>query len=172
MGNDECGAIGGLFGLGNRSTRRKPAPLPFYPLQIAHDLTRARTRAPPWGSSIFLSNLEYIYLYQCRDVAQTVAGFPPQWPEFEHGSGHVGFAEDKVALGQVFSEYFFSCQSLHRLLHAHHHLSSGASAIGQMVADVSSCLSLNPPQNLHFICSEHNCSQLIKVTYTSLHRQL
>jgi hypothetical protein len=30
---------------GNRSTRRKPAPVPFYPPQIPHDMTRARTRA-------------------------------------------------------------------------------------------------------------------------------
>jgi hypothetical protein len=46
----------------------------------------------------------------------------------------VGFVVDKVALGQVFSEYLnFPCQfSFHRLLHAHHHLSSGAGTIGPM----------------------------------------
>jgi hypothetical protein len=33
-------------------------------------------------------------------------------PGFEPKSGHVGFVVDKVALGQVFSEYFsFPCQS-------------------------------------------------------------
>jgi hypothetical protein len=39
-----------------------------------------------------------------------------------------------VALGQVFSEYFgFPCQSsFHRLLHIHHHRSSGAGTIGQL----------------------------------------
>jgi hypothetical protein len=39
----------------------------------------------------------------------------------------------KVALEQVFSEYFgFPCQSLFRqFLHSHHHLSSGAGTIGQ-----------------------------------------
>jgi hypothetical protein len=59
----------------------------------------------------------------------------------------VGFVGDKVALGQVFSEYFgFLCQfSFHRLLHTHH-LSSGAGKIGQLVADVPSGLSLTPPQ--------------------------
>jgi hypothetical protein len=32
-------------------------------------------------------------------------------PGFEHGSGHVGFVVDKVALGQVFPKYFgFPCQ--------------------------------------------------------------
>jgi hypothetical protein len=35
-----------------------------------------------------------------------VAGFLPRRPWFEPTSGHVGFAVDKVALGQVFSEYF------------------------------------------------------------------
>jgi hypothetical protein len=45
---------------------------------------------------------------------------------------HAGFVVDKVALGQVFSEYFgFPCQSsFHHLLH-NHHLSSGAGTIGQ-----------------------------------------
>jgi hypothetical protein len=48
-------------------------------------------------------------------------------------SGHVEFVVDKMALGQVFSEYSgFSCHSsFHRLLHYHHHLSSGAGTIGQ-----------------------------------------
>jgi hypothetical protein len=45
----------------------------------------------------------------------------------------VGFVVDKVALGQVFSEYFgFPCQSsFHQLLHNHPHLSSGPGTIGQ-----------------------------------------
>jgi hypothetical protein len=48
-------------------------------------------------------------------------------------SGHVEFVVDKVALGQVFSEYFgFPCQSsFHQLLHNHPHLSSGVCTIGQ-----------------------------------------
>jgi hypothetical protein len=52
-----------------------------------------------------------------------------------HYIGHsvVGFVVDKVALGQVFSEYFgFPCQSsFHQLLHNHPHLSSGVCTIGQ-----------------------------------------
>jgi hypothetical protein len=61
------------------------------------------------------------------------AGFPPQRPRFDPGSGQVTFVVDKVALGQVFSEYFsFPCQSsFHQLLHNHPHLSPGASTIGQ-----------------------------------------
>jgi hypothetical protein len=43
------------------------------------------------------------------------------------------FVVDKVALGQVFSEYFdFPCQSsFHQFIHNHHHLSSEAGTIGQ-----------------------------------------
>jgi hypothetical protein len=64
----------------------------------------------------------------------------------------VGFVVDKVALGQVFSEYFgFPCQfSFHRLLHTHH-LLPGAGTVGQMVADVPSELSLTPPQETKLI---------------------
>jgi hypothetical protein len=36
----ECGAVGGVrIGRGNRSTRRKPAPVPLRPPEIPHDLT-------------------------------------------------------------------------------------------------------------------------------------
>jgi hypothetical protein len=35
---------------------------------------------------------------------------------------HVGFVVEKVALGQVFCEYFgFPCQSIHQFLHHHNH---------------------------------------------------
>jgi hypothetical protein len=48
----DCGAIGKIkIGRGNRSTRRKPAPVPIRPPQIPHDLTRARTRPPRWEAS-------------------------------------------------------------------------------------------------------------------------
>jgi hypothetical protein len=48
------------------------------------------------------------------------------------------FVVDKVALEQVFSEYFgFPCQlSFHRLLQIHHHLLSAAGTIGQLVTDL------------------------------------
>jgi hypothetical protein len=47
-----------------------------------------------------------------------IACFPPLRPGFHLKSGHVGFI-DKMALRQVFSEYFgFPCQfSFHQLLH-------------------------------------------------------
>jgi hypothetical protein len=47
----DCGATGGMkIGRGNRSTRRKPVPVPPFPTQTPHDLTRARTRAAAVGS--------------------------------------------------------------------------------------------------------------------------
>jgi hypothetical protein len=40
MIDDDYGAAGGMrIGKGNRSTRRKPAPVPLCPPQIPHDLT-------------------------------------------------------------------------------------------------------------------------------------
>jgi hypothetical protein len=69
-----------------------------------------------------------------RAIAQAASRrLLPLRPGFDPRSGHVGFVVDKVALGQVFSEYFgFPCQSsFHQLLHNHHHLSSGAGTIGQ-----------------------------------------
>jgi hypothetical protein len=49
--NDECGAVGGMrIGMGNRSTRRRPAPVTLCPPQISHDLIRARTRAAVVGN--------------------------------------------------------------------------------------------------------------------------
>jgi hypothetical protein len=66
-----------------------------------------------------------------------VTGFPQWRPGFEPKSVHVGFVVDKGAPRQVFSEYFrFSYQfEFHRLLHTDH-LSSVASTIGELVADV------------------------------------
>jgi hypothetical protein len=66
-----------------------------------------------------------------RAIAQAVKSLP----SLRGGPGLVmwDFVVDRVALGQVFSEYFgFPCQSsFHQLLQNHHHLSSGACTIGQ-----------------------------------------
>jgi hypothetical protein len=40
----ERGAISGMIGRRNGSTRKKTAPVPLCPPQIPHALTRARTR--------------------------------------------------------------------------------------------------------------------------------
>jgi hypothetical protein len=76
-----------------------------------------------------------------RRLPTAVARFDPR-------SGHTRFVVDKVAMGQVSSKYFsFPCQfSFH--IHPHHHLSSGAGTIGQIVANVPSGLSLTPSQKI------------------------
>jgi hypothetical protein len=43
-GDYDNGEIGGMIGRGNRSTRRKPAPVPLCPPQTSH-AARTRTRA-------------------------------------------------------------------------------------------------------------------------------
>jgi hypothetical protein len=45
------GEIGGMIGKGNRSTRRKPAPVPLCPPQTPH-AARTRTRAAAMGSQL------------------------------------------------------------------------------------------------------------------------
>jgi hypothetical protein len=57
-----------------------------------------------------------------RAIAQAVSRWlPTAAARFKPGSGLVGFVLDKVALGQVFSQYFdFLCQSsFHQILHDH-----------------------------------------------------
>jgi hypothetical protein len=56
-------------------------------------------------------------------LRRLVASFPPRRLGFAPRSGQVGFMVDKVALGQVFSEYFgLLCQSSFRqILHTHSH---------------------------------------------------
>jgi hypothetical protein len=84
----------------------------------------------------------------CHRWGSLVAGFSTRPPGFEPRSGNMGFVLDKVALGQVSSEYFgFSCQfSFHRPLHIHY-LLFGAGTIGQLLADVPSGLSLTPSKD-------------------------
>jgi hypothetical protein len=63
----------------------------------------------------------------------------------------VGFVVDEVELGQIFSEYFGFPANSHSTdcsLFIHHHLSSEAGTIGQLVADVPSGLkSRRTPRN-------------------------
>jgi hypothetical protein len=48
-GDYDDGEIGGIIGRGNRSTRRKPAPVPFCPPQTTHT-ARMRTLVAAVGS--------------------------------------------------------------------------------------------------------------------------
>jgi hypothetical protein len=70
-----------------------------------------------------------------RAIAQTVSRWlPTVAARVRVRTEHVGFVVDKVALGQVFSEYFsFPCQSsFHQFLHHHNH--PGVGTIGLLVA--------------------------------------
>jgi hypothetical protein len=49
LGDYDVGEIGGMIGRGNRSTRRKPAPVPLCPPNTPH-AARTRTRAAAVGS--------------------------------------------------------------------------------------------------------------------------
>jgi hypothetical protein len=77
MYDGDCGAISGMkIGRGNRSTRRKPAPVTLFPPQIPHDLTWARTRAAglesrrltAWGPELWhglsIGHTLFLSLYQ------------------------------------------------------------------------------------------------------------
>jgi hypothetical protein len=48
--DDDCGVVGMRISRGNRSSRRKPAPVPLCPPQIPNDLTWDRARAAAVGS--------------------------------------------------------------------------------------------------------------------------
>jgi hypothetical protein len=50
MDDDDCGAVGGMSGRGNRSIRRKSVPVPLCPPQIPHGLTWAWTQAATMGN--------------------------------------------------------------------------------------------------------------------------
>jgi hypothetical protein len=97
-----------------------------------------------------LKHKEYVNkaIVSVPQLRRLLAGFTLRRPGFDPESGHMGFVVDKVALKQVFSEYFgFSCQfSFRKMLHTH--LSSGAGTIHQLVADVPSRLSLTPPHKI------------------------
>jgi hypothetical protein len=63
-------------------------------------------------------------LQQGCSVAQAVSRWlPTAAAQVRTRSGDVGFVVDKMALGQIFSEYFgFPCQSsFHQILHSHNH---------------------------------------------------
>jgi hypothetical protein len=82
-------------------------------------------------------NNKWIYTYMPQ-LRRLVAGFSPRRLRFDPNSNHLAVVGNKVVLAQVSSEYYgFPCQfSFHRLLHTHHHLSSGAGTVGKIVADV------------------------------------
>jgi hypothetical protein len=61
-GDYDDGEIGGMIGRGNRSTRRKPAPVPLCPPQTAHAAS-TRTRATAVGSQCLTAELRHGLLF-------------------------------------------------------------------------------------------------------------
>jgi hypothetical protein len=62
-GDYDNGEIGGMIGKGNRSTWRKPAPVPLCPPQTPHD-ARTRTRAAAVGYLLpYTGTLQNIYTF-------------------------------------------------------------------------------------------------------------
>jgi hypothetical protein len=57
-GDYDNGKIGGMIGRGNRSTRRKPAPVPLSPPQTPQ-AARTRTRAAAVGSQRLTAELRH-----------------------------------------------------------------------------------------------------------------
>jgi hypothetical protein len=57
-GDYDNGEIGGTIGKGNRSTRRKPAPVPHCPPQTPH-AARTRTRAAAVGNQRLTAELRH-----------------------------------------------------------------------------------------------------------------
>jgi hypothetical protein len=90
-----CGAIGGMqIVIGNRSTRRKPAPVSPCPPQIPHDLTCARPGPPRWKVSDWpselwhdlLSNLmKHLSFFLWRYSPNLGLGLPPWNSPFHFG---------------------------------------------------------------------------------------
>jgi hypothetical protein len=62
QGDYDDGKIGGMIGRGNRSTRIKPAPVPFCPPKTPH-AARTRTRAAAMG----LYRVSFM-IYSTREV--------------------------------------------------------------------------------------------------------
>jgi hypothetical protein len=79
----DCGAIGGIkIGMGNRSTRRKPARAPLCPPQIPHDQTRVRTRAAAMGSqrlTVWAMARPYMCVYAVYVVPCVGSGLATGW---------------------------------------------------------------------------------------------
>jgi hypothetical protein len=64
------------------------------------------------SARLLCAECSYGHSFLAADTLTGNLGFPPRRSAFDPGSGQVGFVVDKVALGQIFSEYLgFPCQS-------------------------------------------------------------
>jgi hypothetical protein len=87
-GEYDDGEIGGMMiGEGNRSTRRKPAPVPLCQPQIPHDLPdRARTRASAAGSQRLTA------WAMARPLVHSYPQFSSSFPYMTNRFSHVAYS--------------------------------------------------------------------------------
>jgi hypothetical protein len=115
------------------------------------DMTLRRLLPEGWLSLVAMYDESWVTFAFGRAIAQAVSHRLPTLvaPVRSQNMWDLWWT---VAVGQVFSDYFgFHCQfTFHRLLHIHHHLSSGAGTKDQLVADVPSGLNLTPPKKKTF----------------------
>jgi hypothetical protein len=118
-----------------------PAGLPYFKVShrtagLSHRITKTVSK-DYWGrnalswrivpkiqdASIFRVTIYQTTRFQIPSKLHNYQAVSHWLPSAPAGSGHLGFVVDKVALEQVFSEYFgFPCQSsFHQLLRNHHH---------------------------------------------------
>jgi hypothetical protein len=105
-----------MFNIRNRSERITPE----HGEKIINDSFKWRTRI-----YIYITFIRVYDLTTARAIAKAVSRWlPTAAARVRAQVWQVGFVVDKVASGQVFSEYFgFPCQnrSFHELLHHHNH---------------------------------------------------
>jgi hypothetical protein len=83
--DDDCGATGGMnIGRGNRSTRRKPAPVPLRPPQIPHDLTPG-SNSGRCGGKPGCNRLSYS-MANIVDSVMVLSSQSPQFPPISEAS--------------------------------------------------------------------------------------
>jgi hypothetical protein len=74
QGDYDDGEMGGMIGRGNRSTRRKSAPVPLCPLQTRHSCPEAN---PGLRGGMPVTNRLSYGTALCDDHAVCVSGIPP-----------------------------------------------------------------------------------------------
>jgi hypothetical protein len=86
-GDYDDGEIGGKIGRGNRSTRRKPAPVPLCPPQTPH-AARTRTRSTAVGSQRLTAWATARPSYPCNRPWRSIRLWEVEAPTFSRQSAH------------------------------------------------------------------------------------
>jgi hypothetical protein len=117
--DDECGAVSGMTGRGNRSTLRKPVTVPLFPPQMQYYLTPVRTRAAGETATNHLSySMNYSVSFHaiCIVIASSQIRFLTIMPEARSAlnalnSVHISMSSDLIA--RVYSYFVIQHVALH-----------------------------------------------------------